>query len=169
VLDLTTTEVADEIVGGIFPAGAARFDVLLAQQVPLVLSLGAVDMVNFGPLASVPEKFRDRQLHVHNSQITLMRTTVEENRQIARWIAAKLNRSTTPLAVLIPEGGVSMLDAPGQPFHDPSADEALFAELETTLEQTAERRIVRLPYHINDPEFSRVAVAEFLLLKAKVD
>lgn len=169
VLDLTTTEVADEIAGGIFPAGESRFDVLVERQIPLVFSLGAVDMVNFGPLESVPERYRERTLHSHNSQITLMRTTLEENRQIARWIAEKLNRSTSPFTILIPEKGVSMLDAPGQPFYDPAADAALFEELEAAIDQTAERRIVRLPHHINDPEFSQAAVQEFLALKAKAE
>jgi uncharacterized protein (UPF0261 family) len=164
VLDLTTTEVADEIAGGIFPAGDSRFDILIERQVPLVLSLGAVDMVNFGPLDSVPARYRERNLHVHNPQITLMRTTPDENRQIARWIANKLNKSASPFTILIPEGGVSMLDAPGQPFHDPEADAALFTELEASVDQTEQRRIVRLPYHINDQEFSQAAVAEFLSL-----
>ncbi|MEY4568439.1 MAG: hypothetical protein RLY14_3409, partial [Planctomycetota bacterium] len=100
VLDITTTEVADEVVGGCFPAGSHRFDKLLARQIPLVLSLGAVDMVNFGAFDSVPEKFRNRLLYKHNPQVTLMRTTPEENREIARWIAKKLNRSTSPLRLL---------------------------------------------------------------------
>jgi uncharacterized protein (UPF0261 family) len=167
VLDLTTTEVADEIAGGIFPAGESRFDVLVERQIPLVVSLGAVDMVNFGPFDSVPERYRKRTLHSHNSQITLMRTTLDENRQIARWIANKLNRSTGPITMLIPDKGVSMLDTPGQPFYDPAVDAALFEELEAAIDQTAERRIVRLPHHINDPEFSQAAVEEFLAIKEK--
>ena len=161
VLDITTTEVADEIIGGVFPAGPHRFEALLKSQVPLILSLGAVDMVNFGSKDSVPEKFRDRLLHVHNAQVTLMRTTAEENRQIARWIAGKLNQSTAPVRILIPVKGVSMLDAPGQPFYDPAADQALFEELEREIRQTEQRRIIRLPCHINDPEFSRALVEQF--------
>jgi uncharacterized protein (UPF0261 family) len=124
-------------------------------------------MVNFGPLDSVPERYRERTLYSHNSQITLMRTTVEENCQIARWIANKLNRSTGPITILIPEQGVSMLDAPGQPFYDPAADAALFEELEAAIDQTSERRIVRFPHHINEPEFSQAAVEEFLAIKEK--
>ncbi len=164
VLDITTTEVADEIVGGVFPAGPNRFDALIQAGVPLVLSLGALDMVNFGGVDTVPQQFRDRNLHVHNAQVTLMRTTADENRQSARWIADKLNRSTSPLVMLIPLRGVSMLDAEGQPFYDPEADAALFDELEAQIEQTEQRRIVRLPYHINDTEFSHALVEQFRML-----
>lgn len=160
-LDITTTEVADEVVGGVFPAGAERFDRLLANRVPLVLSLGAVDMVNFGTRDSVPERFHSRNLHSHNAQVTLMRTTPEENRQIARWITAKLNQSVAPLRLLIPERGLSALDAVGQPFYDPQADAALFDELEATLQPTADRRLIRLPYHINDPAFAQALVEHF--------
>jgi uncharacterized protein (UPF0261 family) len=161
VLDITTTEVADEIVGGVFPAGPHRFEALLKSRVPLVLSLGAVDMVNFGSKDSVPAEFRDRLLHIHNAQVTLMRTTTLENREIARWIASKLNQSTAPVKLLIPEKGVSMLDAPGQPFYDPAADAALFSELEEQIQQMKHRQVIRLPYHINDPEFSRALVEHF--------
>lgn len=165
VLDVTTTEVADEVVGGVFPAGPNRFDAILAAGVPYVLSLGALDMVNFGAMETVPPQFRNRKLHVHNAQVTLMRTTAQENRQFGRWIADKLNRSTAPLVLLIPEKGVSMLDAPGQPFYDPAADEALFIALEAHLRQTPERLIRRLPYHINDPAFAAALVEAFLGLR----
>lgn len=161
VLDITTTEVADEVVGGVFPAGAARFDAILAKCVPYVVSLGALDMVNFGPRETVPPQFRDRKLHVHNAQVTLMRTTPDENRRFARWIAAKLNRSTAPLVVLIPEGGLSAIDAPGQPFHDPEADRALFEELDATIEKTPQRQVRRVPYHINDAAFARALVEAY--------
>ena len=162
VLDITTTEVADEVVGGVFLAGPDRFDGILAAGVPYVLSLGALDMVNFGAKETVPAEFRGRRLHVHNAQVTLMRTTPDENRRFAQWIAGKLNRSTAPLVVLVPEKGVSMLDAPGQPFHDPAADAALFAELEASLRQTEDRRLRRLPYHLNDPAFAHALVEAFL-------
>jgi uncharacterized protein (UPF0261 family) len=161
VLDITTTEVADEVVGGVFPAGPNRFDAVLRSRVPLVLSLGALDMVNFGAMDSVPTAFRERKLHVHNAQVTLMRTTPDENRQFARWIADKLNHSVAPLSVLIPEKGISMLDAPGQPFYDPVADAALFDELEARLDRTGQRCLRRLPLHINDPEFSAALIDEF--------
>jgi uncharacterized protein (UPF0261 family) len=161
VIDLTTTEVADLVAGGIMPCLPTRFDVTLAKRVPFVLSLGAVDMVNFGPRDSVPARYEGRLFHVHNPQITLMRTTPDENRQIARFIAGKLNRSTAPVTLLIPEGGLSALDAPGQPFHDPAASAALFDELAARIEQTADRRVVRLPLHINDPAFAEAVVGAF--------
>ncbi len=162
VLDITTTEVADEVVGGILPAGPHRFEATLRAKIPFVLSLGALDMVNFGAMESVPEPFRSRRLHAHNTQVTLMRTTIEENRRCARWIASKLNRAEAPFRILIPEGGVSAIDAPGQPFHDPQADAALFDELESAIIPAPGRSIRRLPHHINDPVFARALVDEFL-------
>ena len=161
VLDITTTEVADEVVGGMLTAGPQRFDAILQRQIPYVMSLGALDMVNFGARETVPERFQNRQLHVHNANVTLMRTTVDENRQIGKWIAAKLNRATTAVTLLIPERGVSAIDAEGQPFHDPAAAVALFDELESRVEQTTSRQIKRLPLHINDEEFARALVSEF--------
>ena len=122
-------------------------------------------MVNFGAMDTVPAKFRERRLHVHNAQVTLMRTTVEENRQIARWIADKLNQSSAPVKLLIPEKGVSMLDAPEQPFYDPEADAALFEELEQQIQQTEDRQIIRLPHHINDPAFAAAIADEFRRLQ----
>ena len=116
VLDITTTEVADEIVGGILPCGPERFEAILKARIPFVLSLGALDMVNFGPLATVPEPFRNRRLHVHNAQVTLMRTTPEENRLFARFIALKLNSGSAPFHILIPERGLSAIDA-AEPFN----------------------------------------------------
>lgn len=164
VLDITTTEVADELVGGVFAAGPDRFDAILEKCVPYVLSLGALDMVNFGALDTVPADFRDRLLHVHNPQVTLMRTTPAENARFGQWIADKLNRSTSPVTVLIPEGGVSALDALGMPFWNPEADAVLFDALISHLKQTADRKIVRLPHNINDPPFSAALVAEYLRL-----
>ena len=161
VIDVTTTEVADEVVGGVFPAGPNRFDVILRKGVPYVMSLGALDMVNFGAMETVPEQFRGRKLHVHNAQVTLMRTTPDENGRFAQWIATKLNRSVAPVTLLIPEGGLSALDAPGKPFHDPEADAALFESLEKQVRQTDTRRIVRLPHHINDPAFAEALVGAF--------
>lgn len=158
VLDVTTTEVADELVGGIFPCGPDRFDAILRAGIPYVVSLGALDMVNFGSFETVPEKFLERRLHVHNPQITLMRTTAEENRQFARWIACKVNRFQSPITILVPEQGVSALDAPGKPFHDPEADAALFDELERCVEPSEKRVVERLPLHINDPAFAGALV-----------
>jgi uncharacterized protein (UPF0261 family) len=167
VLDITTTEVADLLVGGVFPCSPDRFEPMLRAEIPYVISLGALDMVNFGALSSVPEPFRERRLHVHNDQVTLMRTTPEENRCFARWIAGKLNRSVAPVTVLIPEHGVSALDAAGRPFEDPQADEALFQELERSLALTANRQVRRLPYHLNDPGFAAALVQEFVELSSR--
>lgn len=161
VLDITTTEIADEVVGGVFAAGPGRMDAILAKGVPYVLSLGALDMVNFGAKETVPPDFQKRLLHVHNAQVTLMRTSPDENRQFARWIAEKLNRSSAPVRVLIPEGGVSLLDAPGQAFYDTEADAALFEELESRVHQSSTRQIRRLPLHINDPRFSQALVEAY--------
>lgn len=161
VLDITTTEVADEVVGGVFPSGPDRFDSLIKSQIPLVLSLGALDMVNFGGMETVPKKFQDRKLHVHNQQVTLMRTSPSENRQIAGWIARKVNQSTAAVRIMVPEGGLSLLDVPGQPFYDPEADSALFDELQQKLHTTPLRQLIRLPYAINDPEFANALVDHF--------
>jgi uncharacterized protein (UPF0261 family) len=164
VLDITTTEVADEVVGGILPCGPGRFEAILDARIPFVLSVGALDMVNFGALETVPERFRGRLLHVHNAQVTLMRTTADENRRCARWIAGKLNRARSPFSILIPENGISALDASGQPFHDPDADAALFDELELAVATGSGRLIRRLPLHINEPLFARELVKEFLAI-----
>lgn len=162
VLDITTTEVADEVVGGVLSAGPARLDAMVASEIPFVLSVGAVDMVNFGAKDTVPEKFLDRNLHVHNAHVTLMRTTRDENVKIAKWIAAKLNRAEVPFTVLLPEGGVSALDSPGAPFYDPDADQAMFETLERDIQTRDDRRIIRLPHHINDPDFASSIVCEYL-------
>jgi len=154
VIDVTTTEVCDMMMGGVFPADEARFDAIIRTQVPYVVSVGALDMVNFAAPDTVPERYRARTLYRHNPQITLMRTTAEENARMAEWIAAKLNRMQGEVRLLIPEGGVSAIDAPGQPFHDPAADQALFATLEALVQQTAQRRLQRLPHAINDPAFA---------------
>jgi uncharacterized protein (UPF0261 family) len=162
VLDLTTTEVADEIVGGVFAAGPARFEVTLAKKLPYLLSLGALDMVNFGPESTIPERFHSRRFHIHNSSVTLMRTTVDENIACARWIAAKLNAyPDSEFTLLIPEGGVSELDKPGNPFWDEEADAALFQAIEETVVTGPRRRVIRVPHHINDPEFSAVVVEHY--------
>lgn len=158
VVDLTTTEVADEVVGGVFPAGKERFDYLGEMDIPCVMSLGALDMVNFAAPETVPGQFKERLFHRHNANVTLMRTTAEENRLFARWMAAKINRTRGPFVLLIPEGGVSLLDAPGQPFFDPEADRALFDTLESSVQSGPHRRILRLPHPINAPEFAEAVV-----------
>jgi uncharacterized protein (UPF0261 family) len=153
VLDVTTTEVCDHLVGGVFPATDDRFGAVARTGVPYVGSCGALDMVNFGAPDTIPDRFDGRRFHVHNSQVTLMRTTVEENVAFGTFIAERLNRCEGPVRFLLPEGGVSMLDAPGQPFHDPEADEALFSTLERLVEQNDRRRLRRVPHAINDPGF----------------
>ncbi len=158
VLDMTTTEVADHLVGGVFSAGPDRLGAIARTGVPYVGSCGALDMVNFGAVDTVPAEFKDRLLHVHNANVTLMRTTPEENRQMGRFIATKLNQCQGPVRFLLPEGGVSMIDAPGQVFHDPEADAALFETIESEVEQTENRRIVRVPRNINDAEFAAAAM-----------
>lgn len=160
VLDLTTTEVADEIAGGIFPAGPARFDVIIEKRIPYVMSLGALDMVNFGARDTVPTKYAGRRLHVHNPQITLMRTTVDENRACARFIASKLNRAQAPVELLLPEKSTSLLSEAGKPFHDPAADAALIGELTAQITNPLVR-ITHLPLDLNDPPFAAAAVAAF--------
>jgi uncharacterized protein (UPF0261 family) len=166
VLDITTTEVADEVVGGVFPAGPARFDVILEKRLPYILSLGALDMVNFGPANTVPPAFSGRKFHVHNSSVTLMRTTVDENVACAAWIARKLNAyPESEFTLLVPEGGVSELDKPGNPFFDPEADQALFGELERLVRTGKTRRIVRVPFHINDPAFAEAIQREVAQLR----
>ncbi len=164
VLDITTTEVADEIAGGVFPCGPTRFERLLDQEIPLVLSLGALDMVNFGSKETVPSQYRERKLHIHNAQVTLMRTDEEENRKAARWIAGKLNQAKRPWTLLIPEKGVSMLDAEGMPFWDPQVDQVLFDELQSSLLLQDGRKLIRHPLHINDPAFAALLVEEFMRL-----
>ena len=155
VLDVTTTEVADLVAGGIMAAGEDRLDAIARTGVPYVGSVGATDMVNFGAPSTVPERYADRLFYEHNPQVTLMRTTREECVAIGEFLGRKLAVMTGPARMLLPTGGVSALDAPGMPFHDPDADEALFA----AVEKAAPGVVVRLPHHVNDPEFADALVA----------
>jgi uncharacterized protein (UPF0261 family)/ABC-type branched-subunit amino acid transport system ATPase component len=161
VIDVTTTEVADEIVGGVLSAGPERFDAMVRARIPYVGSCGALDMVNFWAMDTVPERFRTRKLHRHNPNVTLMRTTAEENERIGRFIVGKLNRMEGPVRFLIPEGGVSGVDAPDRPFWDPAADKALFDTIAANFRSGANRRLVRLPHHLNDPAFADALVTAF--------
>jgi uncharacterized protein (UPF0261 family) len=158
-IDATTTEVCDLLMGGVFSAGEARFDALAAAGLPYVGSCGALDMVNFGAKETIPAKYAKRNIYIHNAQVSLMRTTPEENRAMGEWIGAKLNKFTGPVRFLIPEKGVSLIDAPDMPFYDPEANAALFEALENTIIETATRKLVRHPYHVNDAEFSAALVA----------
>src|SRR5215475_14428097 len=154
VIDITTTEVCDRLFGGILACTDDRFGAVMRSQAPYVGSCGALDMVNFGAMETVPPNYRGRKLYPHNPQVTLMRTTVEENVEQARWIARRLNQCAGEVRFLLPLGGVSALDAPGQPFWDPEADAALFETLSSVFQQTDRRKLVRLPFHINDPDFA---------------
>jgi uncharacterized protein (UPF0261 family)/ABC-type branched-subunit amino acid transport system ATPase component len=159
VIDVSTTEVADEIGGGVLSAGPTRMDVFARHALPYVGSCGALDMVNFGAWDTVPERFKARKLYRHNPTVTLMRTTVEENRAIGEFIATKLNAMRGPVRFLIPEGGVSAIDKPGQPFHDAEADRMLFTTIEQNFRAGSDRRLLRLPHHINDEAFADALVA----------
>jgi len=164
VLDITTTEVCDHLFGGILACTDDRFGAVARSRAPYVGSCGALDMVNFGAPETVPQKYRGRKLYPHNPQITLMRTTPEENIAQARWIAERLNRCEGEVRFLLPLGGVSALDAPGQAFWDPGADAALFNTFEAELHQTTRRKLLRLPCHINDPQFAEAGVQAFLAI-----
>jgi uncharacterized protein (UPF0261 family) len=166
VLDLTTTELADELVGGILSAGPDRLEAAGRKGIPQVVSVGALDMVNFGPRETVPERFAGRRFHVHNPSVTLMRTTAEENAAVGARMASILRRAAGPVVVLIPERGVSALDAPGQPFHDPDADRALFGALREGLAGSSQVRVETRDEHINDPEFADTAARALARLLA---
>jgi uncharacterized protein (UPF0261 family)/ABC-type branched-subunit amino acid transport system ATPase component len=161
VIDLTTTEVCDLLMGGVFPATDDRFGAIIRSRVPYVGSVGALDMVNFGAPDTIPERYRQRKFHVHNPQVTLMRTTPEENDRMGRWIGERLNQMDGVVRFFLPEGGVSALDAQRQPFWDPEADAALFKALERTVRQTGNRQLIRVKHNINDPEFASTIVGAF--------
>ena len=158
VLDLTTTELADELVGGVLSAGPDRLEAAGAAGLPQVVSLGALDMVNFGPRETVPPRFEDRNLYVHNPTVTLMRTSPDECRELGRQVGRKLSAATGPTALFVPRGGVSMIAVAGQPFHDPEADEALLAGLSETLVGV---EVHELDVDVNDEQFA-LAMADRL-------
>jgi uncharacterized protein (UPF0261 family) len=162
VLDITTTELADELVGGILSAGPDRLTAAGLRSVPQVISLGALDMVNFGPPETVPEKFRDRRFYQHNPSVTLMRTTPDENDRLGKEIAQKASAARGPTAVLMPLKGVSAIDRAGQPFWWPEADAALFQSLRNWM--APQVQLVEVDRHINDPGFAEVAARTLLEL-----
>lgn len=159
VLDVSTTEIADEIAGGTLSAGPTRMDVFARHALPYVGSCGALDMANFGAWDTVPERFKNRRLYRHNPNVTLMRTTEDDCRAIGQFIATKLNAMRGPVRFLIPEGGVSAIDKPGAPFHDPAANRVLFDAISTGFAPTASKKLVRLPHHINDDAFAQALAA----------
>lgn len=161
VIDITTTEVADHLFGGTLPCTDDRFGAMIRTGVPYVGSVGAVDMVNFGARDSVPDKFRGRKFHIHNPQVTLMRTTPAENKAIGAWIVERLNRMTGPVRFLLPLRGVSAIDALGQVFHDLEADAALFSAIRAGWVPAKNRKLIEVDAHINDESFSREVVKNF--------
>lgn len=160
VLDVTTTEWADELVGGILGAGPDRLSAAARRGVPAVIAPGCLDMVNFGAPETVPSRFAGRRFHRHNAQVTLMRTSPEECRDLGRILAEKVNASVGPAEILLPLGGISMISVPGQPFHDPAADDALFSAIRKWLSPGIP--LVELDCAINDPAFADACVGRLL-------
>lgn len=162
VLDLTTTEWADELVGGVLTAGPERMDAAAKARVPVVVAPGCLDMVNFGEKASVPEKFADRNFYIHNPQVTLMRTSPEECARLGKIIAEKVNGYESPAEILIPRTAISVISAAGQPFHDAAADEALFA----AIRENSRQPVAEFDLEINDPAFAKACAERLLSLMA---
>jgi uncharacterized protein (UPF0261 family) len=160
VCDVSTTEIADLVAGGVMAATEDRLGAVARRRVPWVGSVGALDMVNFGAPDTVPERYRDRLFYEHNPQVTLMRTTPDECRAAAEFLARKLNACEGPVRLVVPLRGVSALDAEGGPFADPAATEALVETLRAELDQTDRRRLVETDLHVNDPQFAARLVAE---------
>lgn len=161
VLDLTTTEWCDEVVGGVLAAGKDRCAAAIRRRIPQVVSVGACDMVNFGPYDSVPEQFKDRNLYKHNPTVTLMRTTEEENREIGRQLAAKWNEAQSDMEILLPLKGVSMIDAAGQPFDGPEERKVLFETICMNI-NNPHVKITELESNINDPQFAETAAQKLI-------
>ena len=161
VLDITTTQWCDEIVGGVLGAGPNRLEAAGRNHVPQVVSVGALDMVNFGPIDTIPEKFKSRNLYKHNPTVTLMRTTVEENIKFGQNIAEKLNASFGKTVLILPLKGVSMIDAPGQPFYGSKEDEALFDTLKNNIDKD-KVNIVEMDNNINEKAFAQRAAEELI-------
>lgn len=162
VADVTTTELADELVGGIFSAGPKRLEAAGVAGIPQVVSVGALDMVNFGPPETVPAQFAERKFYQHNPTTTLMRTTVEENRELGRMIAEKLNQSHSPTVFVFPKGGVSLLDRDSQAFDGVEERQALYDALKENLR--ADISFVEMEQDINDPAVAEVIAAHLLTM-----
>ena len=167
VLDITTTEICDLLVGGVLSAGEDRLDAVARAKIPFIGSCGALDMVNFWGLDSVPERFRSRTLYRHNDEITLMRTSAEECQQIGDWIGGKLNACDGEVDFFLPMKGVSALDIKGGAFFDPTANEALFSAIRSRVKPSARRRLHDIDLHINDPQFADIVVETFKQVMAK--
>ncbi|KAM7276346.1 hypothetical protein ACFE04_018212 [Oxalis oulophora] len=167
VIDVTTREVADHIVGGIMSCDSSRFDAMIDKEIPLVVSIGGLDLICFGPRDTIPVKFQHRNIHVHNKQVSAVRSTPEENKEFAHFIAKKLNSSSSKVRVCLPEKGISGLDAPGQPFYDPEATITLINELQSLIIPTEDRQVKVYPNHINDAAFANALVESFLEINIK--
>jgi uncharacterized protein (UPF0261 family)/ABC-type branched-subunit amino acid transport system ATPase component len=161
VIDVTTTEICDMMMGGVLPATEDRFGAVIRSRMPYIGSCGALDMVNFGPRNTVPGHYESRLFYQHNPQVTLMRTTPDENTRMGTWIGERLNRMEGPVRFFLPEGGVSALDVAGGAFFNPEANAALFAALERSVRQTTARQLIRVPYNVNDPKFADAIVQAF--------
>jgi uncharacterized protein (UPF0261 family) len=166
VVDATTTEWCDELVGGVLSAGPERLDAASRAGIPQIVSLGALDMVNFGPRETLPEKFEKRNIYVHNPQVTLIRTSPEECAKLGRIIAEKLNKTTGPTALFVPLKGVSAIDVEGMPFYDPAADAALFGAIREHLDRS-KVELVEMDLAINDPAFADAMVDRLQAMLAK--
>ena len=164
VLDITTTELADELVGGVLSAGPDRLTAAGEKGVPQVVSVGALDMVNFGPRDTLPEQFKGRKFHVHNASVTLMRTTPEENAQLGREVGRKVAAAKGPAAILLPLQGLSAIDRTGQPFDDPAARAALYDGIRAS---RGSAELIELDCHINDPAFAEAAAGKLIAMLAE--
>ena len=160
VLDITTTEWADELVGGVFSAGPARLEAASRAGIPQVIAPGCVDMANFGAMDTVPEKYKDRKFYQWNPNVTLMRTTPEENSEMGRIFAEKANASTGPVVFMLPLKGVSMLDPEGEIFYWPEANQAIFNAIKENVR--SDIPVIEMDVGINDPAFADRAVQELL-------
>lgn len=163
VLDLTTTEWCDEVVGGVLAAGPHRMEAAACCGIPAIVSVGACDMVNFGTKDSVPDHFQERNLYQHNPSVTLMRTSVEESDAIGKKLAEKMNMSTSPCICLLPKHGVSMIDAPGEAFYGPDEDNALFNAIKNNVD-TDKVQLIEMDAHINDDAFANFAADKLIAL-----
>jgi uncharacterized protein (UPF0261 family) len=166
IVDATTTEWCDELVGGVLSAGPERLDAAAKKGIPQIVSLGALDMVNFGPRDTLPAKFEKRNIYIHNPEVTLMRTTPEECAKLGEIIAKKLNKTTGPTALFVPLKGVSAIDVEGMPFYDPAADAALFGAIRANLDRS-KVELVELDLAINDPAFADAMVDRLQKMLAK--
>jgi uncharacterized protein (UPF0261 family) len=160
-IDLTTTEVADHLFGGVLPCNDDRFGSIIRKQIPYIGSVGALDMINFGTRDTVPAKFSDRNFYIHNAFVTLMRTNREENAAIGKWIVERINQMNGPVRFLLPLKGVSAIDAEGKPFYDMDANAALFEAIRNDWQSAPHRKLIEIDAHINDAAFADAAVAAF--------